>query len=148
MARWRWVSEFPGSVFLSVRGFEFALLRLHKGYNIPANTTITRKLGQQYVGPFKVLRRVGRLANELEFPPHWRIYPVITVAMLEPAPAPGTDPFGRPTSEQPDSVHVEGDTTRKNHGRSTALSTSKETAISYAGRDGVHNMINGVPEHS
>ena len=85
-----------------------AYLRLYKGYNIPRNATITRKLGQQYTGPFKILRKVGRLAYELEFPTHWRVHPVVSVAMLEPAP--GLDPFGRPIPEQPDSVHVEGDT--------------------------------------
>ena len=84
-------------------------LRLHKGYNIPANASITRKLGQQYAGPFKVLRRIGKLAYKLDLPQHWRIHPVISIAMLEPTPS-GEDPFNRPVPEQPDSVYVEGDT--------------------------------------
>ena len=84
------------------------LLRLHKGYNIPANASITRKLGQQYTGPFKVLRRVGRLAYKLDVPTHWRIHPVVSVTMLEPMPGP--DPYERPVPEEPDSVYVEGDT--------------------------------------
>ena len=88
----------------------FALLRLHKGYNIPANAAITRKLGQQYTGPFKVLRKVGNLAYELDIPTHWRVHPVFTIAMLEPSPAPGSDPYERPVPDQPASVHVEGDT--------------------------------------
>lgn len=88
-----------------------AYLRLHKGYNIPANAIITRKLGQQYVGPFKVLAKIGHLAYKLDLPGHWRVNPVITVAMLEPAPInEGPDPYERPLPEQPDSVHVEGDT--------------------------------------
>ena len=84
-------------------------LRLHKGYNVPSNATITRKLGQQYAGPFKVLKRIGNLAYELDLPQHWRVHPVISIAMLEPTPS-GEDPFGRPVPEQPDSVYVEGDT--------------------------------------
>ena len=88
-----------------------AYLRLHKGYNIPANAAITRKLGQQYVGPFKVLEKIGHLAYKLDLPGHWRVNPVITVAMLEPAPInEGPDPYERPMPEQPDSVYVEGDT--------------------------------------
>ena len=89
---------------------DFVYLQLHKGYNIPANAAITHKLGQQYTGPFKILHKVGRLAYELELPTHWRVHPVFTIAMLEPAPIPGSDPFGRPTPEQPDAVYVEGDT--------------------------------------
>ena len=88
---------------------DFVYLQLHKGYNIPANAAITHKLGQQYTGPFKVLQRRGRLAYELDIPAHWRMHPVFTIAMLEPSPLPGSDPFNRPVPEQPDSVQVEGD---------------------------------------
>lgn len=37
------------------------------------------------------------------------VHPIFTVAMLEPAP-PGPEPYERPIPEQPDSVHIEGDT--------------------------------------
>ena len=89
---------------------DYAFLRLHKGYNIPANLGITKKLSQQYVDPFKVLERVGRLAYRLDVPEDWRVHPVFTVAQLEPAPAPEADPFNRPRSDHPDSFFVEGDT--------------------------------------
>jgi hypothetical protein len=81
------------------------LLRLHKGYNIP--TVTNPKLAPQYVGPFKVLERVGRLAYRLELPGHWQVHPVISIAHLEPS---NPDPYGRPQPDHPDSVHVEGDT--------------------------------------
>ena len=84
-------------------------LRLHKGYNIPANATITKKLGQQYVDLFKVLRRIGKLAYELDIPTHWRVHPVFSIAMLEPTPS-GLDPYERSSPEQSNSVYVEGDT--------------------------------------
>lgn len=84
-------------------------LRLHKGYNIPANVSITRKLGQQYAGPFKVLRKIGNLVYELEIPRHWRVHSVFLIAMLEPTPS-GLDPYERPVPDYPDSVYIEGDT--------------------------------------
>ena len=86
---------------------EYALLRLHKGYHIPSVTS--RKLGAQRVGPFKVLEKIGNLAYRMEFPPHWRIHPVISVAHLEPAPNPHNDPFKRPRPAHPPAVSMEGD---------------------------------------
>jgi hypothetical protein len=39
---------------------DWALLRLHCGYNIPSATN--HKLDQQYARPFKVIEKIGRLA--------------------------------------------------------------------------------------
>ena len=89
-------------------GIDKAYLRLHKGYNIPSTASVKRVLGQQYVGPFDIIRKVGFQAYELAIPNHWKIHPVITVAMLEPAPQ-GPDPYERPLPDRPDSVYVEGD---------------------------------------
>lgn len=75
---------------------EWAMLRLHKGYNIPATLGITKKIAQQYVGPFQVVERIGRLAYRLAVPEEWKVHPVFTVAQLEPCPAPSDDPFQRP----------------------------------------------------
>ena len=69
------------------------LLRIGRGYNIPTNALISRKLGQQYAGLFTVLERVGRLAYRLDLPSAWKVHPVISVQHLEPAPFP--DPFDR-----------------------------------------------------
>lgn len=44
---------------------EWALVRLHKGYSIPATLGVT-KVGQQYLGPSKVVERVGRLVYPLK----------------------------------------------------------------------------------
>ncbi len=38
---------------------EWAMLRLHKGYSIPATAGVTKKLIQQYVGPFRIVEKVG-----------------------------------------------------------------------------------------
>ncbi|SLM41090.1 probable transposable element [Lasallia pustulata] len=93
------------AMFLKVGNY--ANLRLHRGYILPAFKK-NPKLTQQFVGPFKVLRRVGRLAYELEIPPIWKIHPVFTIAMLEPASAPAEDPFQRPRPNHPPLVEVEG----------------------------------------
>ena len=89
---------------------DYALIRLHKGYKIPSTAKVTHKLGQQYVGPFPVLQKIGRLAYRLDIPTIWPIHPVFTIAQLEPGPPPSEDPFRRPRPDHPDSVHVEGDT--------------------------------------
>ncbi len=93
---------------LAMRIGEYALLRLHRVYSIPAVTN--RKLGQQYVGPFQIIEKIGRLAYRLDIPSHWRVHPVFTVAQLEPCPPPGNDPYNRPRPDEPPTVFVEGDT--------------------------------------
>ena len=86
---------------------DWALLRLHRGYNIPSATN--RKLDQQYAGPFKVLERIGRLAYRLKIPDHWKIHNVFTIAQLEPAPEPGSDPYSRPIPDEPGPVEPDTD---------------------------------------
>lgn len=95
---------------LFIKVGEWAMLRLHKGYNIPATAGVTKKLTQQYVGPFLILAKVGRLACELGIPGGWRIHPVFSIAQLKPAPPPTLDPFSRPFPSHPPPVFVEGDT--------------------------------------
>ena len=87
---------------------DYANLRLHRGYILPAMKK-NPKLSQQFIGPFKILRRVGRLAYELDIPPTWRIHPAFTIAMLGPAPPPDSDPFHRPRPNHPESVEVDGE---------------------------------------
>ena len=47
-----------------------AYLRLHKGYSIPSTASTKRVLGQQYIGPFKILSKVGSQAYKLNIPAH------------------------------------------------------------------------------
>lgn len=65
--------------------------RLHRGYRIPVITS--RKIGQQLVRPFKVLKRIGRLAYQLELPDNIRIHDVISIAHLEPATDSAQNPY-------------------------------------------------------
>jgi len=88
----------------------YAFLRLGAGYSIPA--VRKQKLAQQRVGPFKILKVVGKgKAYRLQLPPHYGMHPVISVVHLEPSPAPGSDPYNRPvpTNDTAPMVGQEGD---------------------------------------
>ncbi len=78
---------------------DWANIRLHHGYDIPANKNSGKKYGQQYVGPFRITDRVGRLAYRLKLPDQWKIHPVFSMAQLEHSPDPASDPYKclRPT---------------------------------------------------
>ena len=80
-------------------------LRLHKGYSVPGITS--HKIGAQFVGPFKVIERIGRLAYRLQLPDNMRIHNVVSVAMLEPMPT--GDPYQR-RLPPPGTVVVDGQT--------------------------------------
>ncbi|KAJ8106400.1 hypothetical protein ONZ43_g7077 [Nemania bipapillata] len=67
-------------------------LRLHEGYHLPGKPS--RKYSQQKAGPWKVKRRIGRLAYEIDLPETFGIHPVISVAHLSPG-RQGEDPFHR-----------------------------------------------------
>ena len=84
---------------------DYAYLRLHHGYTLPG--VENRKLSQQRAGPFKIIRRIGHLAYQLELPPVMNIHPVISIAQLEPAPAPEADPYQRPRQQEPPPVTTE-----------------------------------------
>ena len=71
---------------------------MHKEYIIQLAKTLGKKYTQQYTGKFTVLKRIGRLAYQLDLPSSWEIHPVISVAYLEPAPK-EDDPFNRQSHE-------------------------------------------------
>ena len=81
------------------------MLRLYKGYHIPFITS--RKLSTQRIGPFKVLEKVDKLAYRLKLPPHWKIYPIISIAHLELYP--GSNPYNHPRPAHPTTITMEGD---------------------------------------
>lgn len=74
---------------------KWALLQLHKRYSIPAIAEVTKNLTQQYIGPFRIMEKVGWPAYKLNVPPDWRIHPIFLVAQLEPVPPPAKDLFAR-----------------------------------------------------
>lgn len=65
-------------LFMKVK--DCVMLKLYKGYSILSSVGMTKKLTQQYVGPFRIIEKIGRLAYKLEVPGDWRIHPVFSVA--------------------------------------------------------------------
>lgn len=86
------------------------MFKLHRGYSIPASVDVTKKLTQQYIGPFQIVEKVGRLAYRLKISSNRRIYLVFSMAQLEPTPSPSEDPFYHLCPQQPPFVFVEDDT--------------------------------------
>ncbi len=74
---------------------DWANICLHHGYDIPANKATGKKYEQQYVSPFRITDRVGRLAYHLNLPDQWKIHPVFSIAQLENSPDPAADPYER-----------------------------------------------------
>jgi hypothetical protein len=74
----------------------WAFLKLGDGYSVPGMQK--PKLGPQRIGPFRITQVLSKgRAYRLEFPPHYRIHDVISIAHLEPAPCPKSDPYDRTT---------------------------------------------------
>ena len=96
------------SLFLKVN--EFAFLKLHKSYSISLTLGITKKLTQQYISPYRVMERVGRLVYLLDILSDWQIHPVFFVAQLEPAADSAVDLFQRKYPDHPPPIFVDGDT--------------------------------------
>ena len=89
---------------------DWAILKLHKGYSILSSAGITKKLTQQYVGSFRILKKVGRLVYRLEVPLDWRVHSIFSVTQLEPASSLTDNPFPRPRPHMPPAVFVDSDT--------------------------------------
>jgi hypothetical protein len=70
------------------------------GYKLPIDSST--KLGPRRVGPFKILRKIGKLTYELDIPKNWKIHPTISVAHLEPA---KEDTYHRATITPPDIIN-------------------------------------------
>lgn len=86
------------------------MLQLHKGYSILATAGITKKLTQQYIGPFRIVEKVGYLAYRLDILFDWRIYSVFSMAQLEPTLPLAENSFSRLFPANPPPVFVNGDT--------------------------------------
>lgn len=82
------------------------MLRLHHGYRVYSH--LNRKLLNQQVGPFRIKRKIGRLAYKLELPARMRIHPIVSLSQLEPI-LRGKDPYYRARNTKPLLVEHEDD---------------------------------------
>jgi hypothetical protein len=64
--------------------FEAGQQVLLNSVNLKFKRAGARKLMPKWVGPFKVVQRVGRLAYELELPPWLPVHPVFHTSLLKP----------------------------------------------------------------
>jgi hypothetical protein len=60
---------------------DIAFFNLHQGYRVP--DIHSKKLAQQRIRSFKIIRRVSSLIYEFEFPNNINIYPIISIIYLE-----------------------------------------------------------------
>ena len=70
------------------------------GYQSPDGSS---KLSPIREGPFRIVRRVGKLAYELELPKDWKIHPVISIIHLEQA---HDDEYDRPYPSLQDAAPI------------------------------------------
>ena len=89
---------------------DWAMLRLYKDYSIPSSVGVTKKLTQQYVCPFHVLEKMGRLTYKLDVSLNWGAHLVFSVAQLELASFLTNNPFHYPRPYMPPIVFVDDDT--------------------------------------
>ena len=74
---------------------DWALLRLHKDYNISFTKILEKKLSQQYASSFKILKRVRNLAYRIDISSHWRIWFVVSISQLKSCFASDTDSYNK-----------------------------------------------------
>ena len=59
---------------------DWALLKLHKKYDISFIAILSKKLSQQYVNSFQITKKIDNLTYRLNISQHWRIHFVISIA--------------------------------------------------------------------
>ena len=62
---------------------DFINLRFHQNYQLPSIKY--PKINFQFAGPFKMVKRIGKLTYRFEFPENMKIHDVIFIAYFEPA---------------------------------------------------------------
>ena len=72
--------------------------------HLQLKNTRVRKLKKRFVGPFFVLKRVGKVAYELELPQTWRIHPIFHPSLLRPF---NTSTWSIPTDPAAEELELE-----------------------------------------
>ena len=93
------------SMFLKVE--EWTLIKLHHDYNISFNLNIIKKLTQQFVRSFKVIKKIDNLAYQLNTSADWKIHSVFFVAQFESSSSSESDSYDRFRSNNLSSIYVE-----------------------------------------
>lgn len=62
---------------------QWVYLKLQPYRKISVKQRTSQKLARRYYGPFRILRKIGSVAYELELPPSARIHPVFHVSLLK-----------------------------------------------------------------
>lgn len=68
---------------LSFKENDWALIKLHKKYNISSTLNITKKLTQQYVESNKIIQRIDRLTYKLNILNDWKINSMFPIAQFK-----------------------------------------------------------------
>ena len=95
---------------MHMRKNDYALIKLHKKYDISFIVVLDLKYSQQYVDFFRILKRVERLVYRLNLSSHWRIHSVLFIIQLKSASVSHIDFFQRFEPNHSESVFVESDT--------------------------------------
>lgn len=97
-------------LFIRVR--DWAILKLYKSHSISSSIIVTKKLIQQYIGPFQIVVKVSQLAYKLDVPSDQRIHPIFSIAQFKRAPDSTEEQFQHLCLQHPPSVFLEDDTNR------------------------------------
>lgn len=62
---------------------QWVYLKLQPYRQVSLKNRHSQKLAKRFYGPFRILRRIGTVAYELELPPAARIHPVFHVSLLK-----------------------------------------------------------------
>ena len=95
------------SLFMKID--DYALLRLHRDYEIFSIVRYESKFNQQYVDFFKILKKIDRLIYRLNIFIHWRIHSIFIVAQLKSVSSSDENFFNRQRFDHFDSIFVEND---------------------------------------
>ena len=62
---------------------DYALIKLHKKYDISFIVVLNFKYSQQYVNSFRILKRVKKLIYQLNLSTHWKIHSILFIIQLK-----------------------------------------------------------------
>ena len=94
---------------IHLKNESWALLRLHKNYNIFSIVVLSSKLSRQYIESFQILKKVENLVYKLNIFANWRVHSVFSIAQLKFIESFNADSFQRNAASF-DSIFVEKDT--------------------------------------